>query len=91
MQVTKNEKIVQVSKEETFDITGLTKAQAIALLALVANSNGDFLYDLYKNLDEQLGMRNSIDLKVPLRHYNGDKFTANFCAVAKVINKLAQE
>lgn len=42
MQVTKNEKIVQVIKEETFDITGLTKAEAIALLALVANSNGDF-------------------------------------------------
>lgn len=91
MQVTKNEKIVQVIKGETFDITGLTKAQAIALLALVANSNGNFLYDLYKNLDEQLDMKNQITSKVPLRHYNGDKFTANFCAVAKVINKLAQE
>ena len=91
MQVTKNEKIVKVIKEETFDITGLTKAQAIALLALVANSNGNFLYDLYKNLDEQLGMRNGIDQKVPLRDYKGNTFTANFCAVAGVINQLAQE
>lgn len=91
MQVTKNEKIVQVIKEETFDITGLTKAEAIALLALVANSNGDFLYDLYKNLDEQLDMKNSIDLKVPLRDYKGNKFTADFCAIAGVINLLAQE
>jgi hypothetical protein len=91
MQVTKNEKIVQVIKDETFDITGLTKAQAIALLALVVNSNGDFLYDLYKELDKQLGMRNSIELKVPLRDYNGDKFTADFCAVAGIINLLAQE
>lgn len=91
MQITKNEKIVQVIKEETFDITGLTKAQAIALLALVAHSNGDFLYDLYKNLDEQLDMRNAIDQKVPLRDYKGNKFTANLCAVAGLINKLAQE
>ena len=32
MQVTKNEKIVKVVQEETYDIKGLTKAEAIALL-----------------------------------------------------------
>lgn len=55
MQVTKNEKILKVVKEETYDIKGLTKAEAIALLLVAGNTNGTLLYDFYHNLKVSLG------------------------------------
>ena len=55
MQVTKNEKIVKVVQEETYDIKGLTKAEAIALLLVAGNTNGNLLFDFYHNLKDSLG------------------------------------
>lgn len=55
MQVTKNEKIVKVVQEETYDIKGLSKAEAIALLLVTGNTNGTLLYNFYHNLKVSLG------------------------------------
>ena len=60
MQVTKNEKIVKVVQEETYDIKGLTKAEAIALLFLVSNTNGRHTRSIYDELDEALEMDNQV-------------------------------
>ena len=54
MQVTKNEKIVQVVQEETYDIKGLSKAEAITLLLLLSNANGKHSHNIYRVLDEAL-------------------------------------
>lgn len=91
MQVTKNEKIVKVVQEETYDIKGLTKAEAIALLAILACTNGSLLFPIYQNLDRLLDMGNNIDNIIPLRDSNGNKFTADLCAVINKIDKLAQK
>ena len=66
MQVTKNEKIVKVVQEETYDIKGLTKAEAIALLLLLANSNGKYAYNIYCSLDKSLGMDNDVSERIGL-------------------------
>lgn len=86
MQVTKNEKVVKVVKEETYDIKGLTKAEAIALLLLLSKTNGRLAYNLYLGLDESLGMNNSIG---ELIHF--DIATIDLASVHEQIEQLAQE
>lgn len=86
MQVTKNEKIVQVVQEETYDIKGLTKAEAIVLLLLLAKSNGDIAYNVYKELDKSLGMNNRVDNSISLTVP-----TIDLHSVRHEIEKLAQE
>ena len=89
MQVTKNEKIVKVIKEETFDITGLTKAEAIALYAVVGRTNGKHLYKIFLELDKQLGQKFYVgdDLETD----TGDHSILNVRAIESRINLLAQE
>jgi len=91
MQVTKNEKIVKVVQEETYDIKGLTKAEAIALLALTACTNGRLLFPIYQNLNRLLGMQNSIEDHVRLLDTKGDEFVADLCAIESKIKQLAWE
>ena len=91
MQVTKNEKIVKVVQEETYDIKGLTKAEAIALLALIANTNGRLLLPIYQNLDRLLDMQNEVDVRLPIYDCNGNKFIADLHNVESKIKQLAGE
>lgn len=86
MQVTKNEKIVKVVQEETYDIKGLTKAEAIALLLLLSKTNGGLTYHTYLGLDNSLGMNNLID---ELIHF--DVPTIDLASVRSQIEQLAQE
>lgn len=89
MQVTKNEKIVQVIKEETFDITGLTKAEAIALYAVVGRTNGELLYEIYLELKKQLGQEFYVGGE--LETTEGEQHIQNVRAIEAKINQLAQE
>ena len=89
MQVTKNEKIVKVIKEETFDITGLTKAQAIALYAVVGRTNGALLYEIYLELKKQLGQEFYVGGE--LETTEGEQHIQNVRAIEAKINQLAQE
>ncbi len=89
MQVTKNEKIVQVIKEETFDITGLTKAQAIALYAVVGRTNGELLYEIFLELKKQLGQKFYVGDE--LKTTEGEQHIQNVNAIEVEINLLAQE
>lgn len=86
MQVTKNEKIVKVVQEETYDIKGLNKAEAIALLLVLSKTNGRLIYNTYLGLDKSLGMNNLID---ELIHF--DVPTIDLASVGPQIEKLAQE
>lgn len=86
MQVTKNEKIVQVLQEETYDIKGLSKAEAIVLLLLLSKSNGDYAYNIYYALDKSLKMNNQID-----SHISFSVPTIDLHSVRHEIKKLAQE
>ena len=89
MQVTKNEKIVQVIKEETFDITGLTKAQAIALYAVIGRTNGNHLYEIFLELKYQLGQKFYVGGE--LETLTGEQHIQNVDALEAKINLLAQE
>ena len=89
MQVTKNEKIVQVIKEETFDITGLTKAQAIALYAVISRTNGNHLYEIFLELKKQLGQKFYVGDE--LETITGEQHIQNVAAIEAKINLLAQE
>lgn len=86
MQVTKNEKVVKVIQEETYDIKGLTKAEAIALLLLLSKTNGGLTYNLYLGLDESLGMNNLIEERI---HFS--IATIDLASVREQIEQLAQE
>jgi len=86
MQVTKNEKIVKVVQEETYDIKGLSKAEAITLLLLLSNTTGNTAYNIYRGLNESLGMNNLVSKRV------GFSFpTIDLHSVRHEIDKLAQE
>ena len=85
MQVTKNEKIVKVVQEETYDIKGLTKAEAIALLFLVSNTNGRHTRSIYDKLDEALEMDNQVG-----RHISLNIPTIDLHSVQHQIEKLAR-
>ena len=89
MQVTKNEKIVQVIKEETFDITGLTKAQAIALYAVISRTNGNHLYEIFLELKKQLGQKFYVGGE--LETTTGEQHILDVNAIKAKINLLAQE
>lgn len=91
MQVTKNEKIVKVVQEETYDIKGLTKAEAITLLLLLSKTNGGLLFPVYQNLDRLLDMQNEVDVRVPIYDCNGNKLTVDLHAVESKIKQLAGE
>lgn len=86
MQVTKNEKIVQVIQEETYDIKGLTKAEAIALLLLLSKTNGSHAHGIYHVLDVALEMNNQVDRRISLNIPAIDLHS-----VQHQIEKLAQE
>lgn len=86
MQVTKNEKIVQVVQEETYDIKGLSKAEAIVLLLLLSKANGSTAYDIYHVLDVSLGMNNRVDSRISLIVP-----TIDLHSVRHEIEKLAKE
>lgn len=86
MQVTKNEKIVKVVQEETYDIKGLTKAEAIVLLLLLSNTNGSIAHDIYSVLDVSLRMNNRVDSRISLSIP-----TIDLHSVRHEIEKLAQE
>lgn len=89
MQVTKNEKIVKVVKEETYDIKGLSKAEAIALLLVAGNTNGDLLYDFYHNLKDSLG--NNFDFPHNLRDINGKLAIQDLKALEEKINNFVSK
>lgn len=89
MQVTKNEKIVKVVQEETYDIKGLTKAQAIALFAVIGRTNGKLLYDVYLELKVQL--TDKLYLGDFLETNTGEHEILNVKAIEHRINVLAQE
>ena len=86
MKVTKNEKVVKVVQEETYDIKGLTKAEAIALLLLLSNTNGSIAHDIYSVLDVSLRMNNRVDSRISLSIP-----TIDLHSVRHEIEKLAQE
>ena len=86
MQVTKNEKIVKVLQEETYDIKGLTKAEAIALLLLLSKTNGSIAYNIYSVLDVSLRMNNQVDSRISLIIP-----TIDLHSVRHEIEQLAQE
>lgn len=86
MQVTKNEKIVKVVQEETYDIKGLSKAEAIVLLLLLSNANGNTAYYIYKGLNESLGMSNLVNKRIGF-----SVPTIDLHSVRHEIEKLAQE
>lgn len=86
MQVTKNEKIVQVVQEETYDIKGLTKAEAITLLLLLSKTNGSIAYNIYSVLDVSLRQNNRVDTRISLSIP-----TIDLHSVRHEIEKLAQE
>ena len=90
MQVTKNEKIVQVVQEETYDIKGLSKAEAIAILIVIGRTNGSLLYPTYKALASELG-EECEDLGVELRTSSGQYDIQDVLTLESKINKLAQE
>lgn len=89
MQVTKNEKVVKVVKEETYDIKGLTKAEAIALLAVAGNTNGTLLYDFYHNLKVSLG--DDCRLSAGLRDLNGKIAIQDIKALEEQINNFVSK
>lgn len=86
MQVTKNEKIVQVVQEETYDIKGLSKAEAITLLLLLSKTNGSIAYNIYSVLDASLRQNNRVDTRISLSIP-----TIDLHSVRHEIEKLAQE
>ena len=86
MQVTKNEKIVKVVQEETYDIKGLTKAEAITLLLLLSKTNGSIAYNIYSVLDVSLRQNNRVDTRISLSIP-----TIDLHSVRHEIEKLAQE
>lgn len=59
MQVTKNEKIVQ---EETYDIKGLTKAEAIAIMLLTGRSCGWVTNKVYHGLRDKLAKYSNLSI-----------------------------
>lgn len=89
MQVTKNEKVVKVIQEETYDIKGLTKAEAIALLLVTGNTNGTLLYDFYHNLKVSLG--DDCLLSAGLRDLNGKITIQDVASLEDKINKLSSK
>lgn len=89
MQVTKNPKIVKVIKGETFNITGLTKAEAIALYAVVGRTNGKHLHDVYLQLKKEL--TDELYLGDVLETDTGERSILNVRAIESRINLLAQE
>ena len=62
MQVTKNEKIVQVLQEETYDIKGLTKAEAIAIMLLTGRSCGWVTNNIYHGLRNKLAKYSNLSI-----------------------------
>ena len=86
MQVTKNEKIVQVVQEETYDIKGLSKAEAIVLLLLLSKTNGSIAHNIYSVLDASLRMNNRVDNSISLTVP-----TIDLHSIQHEIEQLAQE
>ena len=62
MQVTKNEKIVQVVQEETYDIKGLSKAEAIAIMLLTGRSCGWVANKVYHGLHNELAKYSNLSI-----------------------------
>ena len=90
MQVTKNEKIVKVLQEETYDIKGLSKAEAIAILIVLGRTNGNLLYPTYKALLSELGA-NCASLSYELRTGSGEIDILDVYALESKIKQLTQE
>lgn len=90
MQVTKNEKIVKVVQEETYDIKGLTKAEAIAILITLGRTNGNLLYPIYKTLLSELG-DDCNNLGGDLRTGSGEVDILDVYSLESKIKQLAQE
>lgn len=89
MQVTKKEKIVKVVKEETYDITGLSKAEVIALFAVIGRTNGKHLYSTYLQLKNEL--TDKLYLGDFLETDTGEHCILNVHAIESRIDILAQE
>ena len=62
MQVTKNEKIVKVLQEETYDIKGLSKAEAIAIMLLTGRSCGWVTNKVYHGLRNELAKYSNLSI-----------------------------
>lgn len=62
MQVTKNEKIVKVVQEETYDIKGLSKAEAIAIMLLTGRSCGWIMNKVYHGLHNELAKYSNLSI-----------------------------
>jgi len=62
MQVTKNEKIVKVVQEETYDIKGLSKAEAIAIMLLTGRSCGWVTNNIYHGLRNKLAKYSNLSI-----------------------------
>ena len=90
MQVTKNEKIVKVVQEETYDIKGLSKAEAIAILIVLGRTNGNIMYPVYKALLAKLDSTCN-DLGKDLRTGSGEIDILDVHRLESKIKQLAQE
>lgn len=85
MQVTKNEKIVQ---EETYDIKGLTKAEAIAIMLLTGRSCGWITNKVYHGLRDKLAKYSNLSI-VDVQTSEGSAFDLR--DLQEKINSLDKE
>jgi len=88
MQVTKNEKIVKVVQEETYDIKGLTKAEAIAIMLLTGRSCGWVTNRVYHGLRDKLAKYSNLSI-VDVQTSEGSAFDLR--DLQEKINSLDKE